>query len=95
MGYATTMMKKTGRAMRLDTNHRRSKIVTLSKGTSASALTGKVYAKLQDQEAKFLDTSDVVRDVENLPGCLKQSKYKIAKLYISYVIVIELLDRVA
>jgi len=46
------MMKETGRAMRLDINHRRSKIVTLSKGTSASALTGKLCAKQQDQEAK-------------------------------------------
>ena len=41
MGYATTMMKETGRAMRLDINHRRSKIFTLSKGTSASALSRK------------------------------------------------------
>jgi hypothetical protein len=40
------------RAMRLDINHRRSKIVTLSKATSASALTGKVCPKLQDQQAK-------------------------------------------
>ena len=41
MGYATSMMKETGRAMRLDINHRRSKILTLSKGTSASALSRK------------------------------------------------------
>jgi hypothetical protein len=62
VGYATTMMKKTGRAMRLDTNHR-SKIVTLSKGTSASALTGKVCPDLQKQKPKSR-TADVVRDVE-------------------------------
>src|ERR1017187_7241146 len=50
VGYATTMMKKTGRAMRLDINHRRSKIVTLSKGTSASALTRNLCPKLQKQK---------------------------------------------
>jgi len=60
------MMKETGRAMRLDTNRRRSKIVTLSKGTSASALTGKVCPDLQKQKPKSLDTADVVRDVEKL-----------------------------
>jgi hypothetical protein len=66
VGYATTMMKKTGRAMRLDTNHRRSKIVILSKGSSASALTGKVCPDLQKQKPKSLDTADVVRDVAKL-----------------------------
>jgi hypothetical protein len=44
--------EETGRAMRLDIDHRRSRIVTLSNGTSASALTGKLCAKQKDQEAK-------------------------------------------
>ena len=49
MGYATTMMKKTGRAMRLDINHRRSKILTLSKETSASALSRKYVRTYKNQ----------------------------------------------
>src|SRR5258708_14945526 len=43
------MMKKTGRAMRLDINHRRSKILTLSKGTSASALSRKYVRTYKNQ----------------------------------------------
>ena len=42
-------MKKTGRAMRLDINHRRSKILTLSKGTSASALSSKYVRTYKNQ----------------------------------------------
>jgi hypothetical protein len=50
--------------MWLDTSHRSSKTITLSKGTSASALTGKVCPDLQKQKPKVLDIADVVRDVE-------------------------------
>ena len=50
--------------MRLDINQRSGKTITLSKGTSASALTGKVCPDLQKQKPKSLDTADVVRDVE-------------------------------
>jgi hypothetical protein len=46
-------------------NHRSSKVVTLSKGTSASALTRNVCPQTT-KKTIFLDTSDVVRDVEKL-----------------------------
>jgi hypothetical protein len=65
VGYATTMMKKTGRAMRLDINHRRSKILTLSKGTSASALSMKYVQTYKNQSPSPLDKTGVVRDVVN------------------------------
>src|ERR1700676_207612 len=45
-------------------NHRSSKVVTLSKGTSASALTRNVCPQTTKKSPMSLDTSDVVRDVE-------------------------------
>jgi hypothetical protein len=48
----------------LDMNHRSSKVVTLSKGTSASALTRNVCPQTTKKKPMSLDTSDVVRDVE-------------------------------
>ena len=59
-------MKKTGRAIRLDMSYRSSKVVTLSQGTSASALTRNVCPQTTKTKPMSLDTSDVVRDVEKL-----------------------------
>ena len=64
MGYATTMMKKTGRAMRLDINHRSSKIYTLERNQCVCAVE-EVCPDLQKPEPKSLDRAGVVRDVEN------------------------------
>ncbi|HWC19643.1 MAG TPA: hypothetical protein VG498_21700 [Terriglobales bacterium] len=63
-GLRHQMMRKTGRAMWLDTNHR-SKIITLSKGNSASALTERCVQSHEIKKPKSLDTTGVVRDVEN------------------------------
>ena len=58
-------MKKTGRAIRLGMNNRSSKVVTLSKGTSALALTQYVCQQTTKKNRTSLDMTDVVIDVVN------------------------------
>jgi len=53
VGNATTMMKKTGRATWLDTKNQRTKVMTLSKENSASALKRYVCSKLRNQELQI------------------------------------------
>jgi len=56
-------MKKTGRAMGLETNHRR-KIVYALGATHCFALTGDVWFELVKSKAQTLTLADVLRDVE-------------------------------
>ena len=64
MGYATTMMKKTGRAMRLDTQIIEVRPLLLRKEQVRLRLRETCARNHKSKKPKSLDTADVVRDVE-------------------------------
>ena len=64
MGYATTMMKKTGRAMRLDTQIIEVRPLLLRKEQVRLRLRETCARNHKNKKPKSLDTADVVRDVE-------------------------------
>jgi hypothetical protein len=70
-GYATTMMKQRAEPCGW-TNIIRRKITTLTGETSASALTGRCARNCKIKKQKFLDTTDVVRDVEKVIMIIKR-----------------------
>ena len=79
MGYATTMMKKTGRAMRLDTQIIEVRPLLLRKEQVRLRLRETCARNHKSKKPKSLDTTDVVRDVVKRPvhqqqGCLLQSR---------------------
>ena len=65
MGYATTMMKKTGRAMRLDTQIIEVRPLLLRKEQVRLRLRETCARNHKNKKPKSLDTADVVRDVVN------------------------------
>ncbi len=68
--------KETGRAMRLDINHRTSKILTLSKGNQCAwRCVQEACPDLQKPKPKSLDRTVVVRDVEKLHFPLNRKKF--------------------
>ena len=67
MGYATTMMKKTGRAMRLDTQIIEVRPLLLRKEQVRLRLRETCARNHKSKKPKSLDTADVVRDVEISP----------------------------
>ena len=63
MGYATAMMKKTGRAMRLDTQIIEVRPLLLRKEQVRLRLRETCARNHKNKKPKSLDTADVVRDV--------------------------------